>query len=185
MVDGGGTSTNFHLSTNRAFVMNSGEAIRKGLSARNETGLVVVRAGLGNPPTDVPNVAIFWGSSDDTASDNYDAFRMTRNAPNAATWSLAYGGSSTYLLDYLTSAHARAAKANGYGIGFPNGLTLGSIHNGGVRLLPAASAAPASGGPYMTGDTVYNTAPATGQPQGWVCTVAGSPGTWKPLANIA
>ena len=46
------------------------------------------------------------------------------------------------------------------------------------------SAAPSTGTWRVT-DVVMNSAPATGQPAGWVCTVAGTPGTWKPMANLA
>jgi len=46
------------------------------------------------------------------------------------------------------------------------------------------SAAPTTGTWRVT-DVVMHSAPATGQPAGWVCTVAGTPGTWKPMANLA
>lgn len=46
------------------------------------------------------------------------------------------------------------------------------------------AAAPTTGTWRVT-DVVMNSAPATGQPAGWVCTVAGTPGTWKPMANLA
>lgn len=46
-----------------------------------------------------------------------------------------------------------------------------------TKKITYASAAPASG-TAVVGDIVYNTAPASGQPIGWVCTVAGTPGTW-------
>lgn len=38
-------------------------------------------------------------------------------------------------------------------------------------------------GTWAVGRTLYNEVPATGQPQGWVCTTA--PLTFRPLANIA
>ena len=38
---------------------------------------------------------------------------------------------------------------------------------------------------WQVGEIARNSTPATGQPQGWVCTITGAPGTWKPLANIA
>lgn len=47
--------------------------------------------------------------------------------------------------------------------------------NGTYRLYQGA--APASG-TWQVGDIVYYTAPATGLPIGFVCTVAGTPGTW-------
>ena len=37
---------------------------------------------------------------------------------------------------------------------------------------------------WAVGDTVYNTVPTVGQPIGWKCTVAGTPGTWVAMANL-
>jgi hypothetical protein len=37
---------------------------------------------------------------------------------------------------------------------------------------------------WAVGDTVFNSAPVAGQPTGWKCTVAGTPGTWVALANL-
>jgi len=40
-------------------------------------------------------------------------------------------------------------------------------------------------GTWRITDIVYNSTPATGEYIGWVCTVAGTPGTWKPFGLIA
>lgn len=48
----------------------------------------------------------------------------------------------------------------------------------------ALSAAPVSG-TWKQGDIVYNTAPTAGGTIGWVCTAAGSPGTWKTFGTIS
>jgi hypothetical protein len=40
-------------------------------------------------------------------------------------------------------------------------------------------------GTWRVGDIVWNNAPASGQPPGWMCTVAGTPGTWVAMANLA
>ncbi|MEI5998938.1 hypothetical protein H3V53_17520 [Paraburkholderia bengalensis] len=37
---------------------------------------------------------------------------------------------------------------------------------------------------WSVGSRVLNSAPASGQPEGWICTSTGTPGTWKSLANI-
>lgn len=42
-----------------------------------------------------------------------------------------------------------------------------------------------STGTWKVGDKVWNTVPASGQPIGWVCTVAGTAGTWKAFGTIA
>lgn len=46
------------------------------------------------------------------------------------------------------------------------------------------TAAPVAGS-WNVGDIVWNSAPASGQPAGWICTVGGGPGTWKAMANLA
>lgn len=53
------------------------------------------------------------------------------------------------------------------------------------------SAPPSTGGTnggadvaWKVGDRVYNSAPVVGQPKSWVCTVAGTPGTWTSEGNL-
>lgn len=45
------------------------------------------------------------------------------------------------------------------------------------------SAVPTTG-TWIAGDIAFNTAPASGQPKSWVCTVGGSPGTWVSQGNL-
>jgi hypothetical protein len=47
-----------------------------------------------------------------------------------------------------------------------------------------AAAIPVAG-TWAQGDVVWNTGAAGGAAPGWVCTVAGTPGTWKAMANLA
>lgn len=59
------------------------------------------------------------------------------------------------------------------------------------RLFPAYpknittynSAVPTTG-TWAVGDRVFNNTPAVGQPKSWVCTVAGTPGTWVSEGNL-
>lgn len=39
-------------------------------------------------------------------------------------------------------------------------------------------------GTWSVGDRIINSAPAVGQPKAWVCTVAGTPGTWVSEGNL-
>ncbi|WP_118975888.1 glycosyl hydrolase family 28-related protein [Taibaiella koreensis] len=45
------------------------------------------------------------------------------------------------------------------------------------------SSVPVSG-TFKASDVIFNDAPASGSPSGWVCTVAGTPGTWEPLSIL-
>lgn len=45
------------------------------------------------------------------------------------------------------------------------------------------TAAPTTGA-HVLGETIYNSAPEAGGNMGWVCTTAGTPGTWKPWGLI-
>lgn len=53
-----------------------------------------------------------------------------------------------------------------------------------VASLYYGTAIPVSG-TYRVGDVVLNTLPASGQPFGWVCTAAGTPGTWAIISNVS
>ena len=53
----------------------------------------------------------------------------------------------------------------------------------GDRLQWETTAAPTTGS-WAIGDRSANSTPAVGQPKGWVCTVAGAPGTWVSEGNL-
>jgi len=53
-----------------------------------------------------------------------------------------------------------------------------------VKQILQHTAAPTTGA-WAVGDMVFNTAPTAGGTIGWVCTTAGSPGTWKTFGVIA
>ncbi len=65
----------------------------------------------------------------------------------------------------------------------PGQLTSSSIALP-FRRITQASAAPTTG-EYAQGDVVYNIAPASAGYIGWVCTVAGTPGTWNTFGLIS
>jgi hypothetical protein len=45
------------------------------------------------------------------------------------------------------------------------------------------TAAPTTG-TYVVDDVRWNSAPTAGNPLGWICTVAGTPGTWEPFGIV-
>lgn len=62
-----------------------------------------------------------------------------------------------------------------------NGWFANVVYEG--RRLSRTGTAP-NYGSWLRGDNVLNGAPSVGQPKGWVCTVAGSPGTWVSEGNL-
>lgn len=69
----------------------------------------------------------------------------------------------------------------------PINITLpGSlISKTGPGLLEYYGTAAPGGGTWAVGAIVRNTVPTTGGSMGWVCTTAGTPGTWKAFGAIA
>jgi hypothetical protein len=67
-----------------------------------------------------------------------------------------------------------------------NGYAVGTTA---AQRIFYASATPASTSPWSTsawivGDRAFNSAPGSGLPKGWLCTVAGTPGTWVSEGNL-
>ena len=53
-----------------------------------------------------------------------------------------------------------------------------------VLGLDRRDTAPPTGGTWTVGQRIWNSAPAAGQPVGWVCTADGTPGTWRPFGAV-
>ena len=51
------------------------------------------------------------------------------------------------------------------------------------KTFLCATTAPTTG-TWKVGDRVFNSAPSVGSPKSWVCTVAGTPGTWVSEGNL-
>jgi hypothetical protein len=60
---------------------------------------------------------------------------------------------------------------------------LGTVQANGNITLCWGNAAPTAG-TWGQGSKVFNAVAAVGQPKGWVCTVAGTPGTWVSEGNL-
>ena len=53
-----------------------------------------------------------------------------------------------------------------------------------VPLQRFSSTVSPATGTWAVGDSVQNRVPSVGQPKGWLCTVAGTPGTWVSIGNL-
>lgn len=52
------------------------------------------------------------------------------------------------------------------------------------RNMELGTGAAAGAGTWAKGDKCDNANPAAGNPKGWICTVAGTPGTWVSTVNL-
>lgn len=101
------------------------------------------------------------------------AATVTVTQPQGALTSITvgpfYGGSNVYGLETLN-------------------VYLNADQAGALDAGPRMCAAMPSGTAYgagTVGDLAYSTAPASGQPVGWVCTAAGIPGTWNGFGVLS
>lgn len=69
-------------------------------------------------------------------------------------------------------------------VAFSNYNPSGAMVNYENLIVVGRAAAIPTTGTYAVGSIIYNSAPTAGQPPGWICTVAGTPGTWKAMANL-
>lgn len=75
-------------------------------------------------------------------------------------------------------------KSDGEAIVAPGQVwVLGTMHIG-ASAQTSGTAAPTTG-TYARGSIVWNSAPSAAGPPGWMCVTAGTPGTWKAMANLA
>lgn len=97
----------------------------------------------------------------------------------------------------LTANRLYGANAGVYSIVFVGSSTgsvvdesnilAGTVENdpgSGVVISQYANAAPPGSGSWEVGDRVIQSNPAVGNPKGWRCTVAGTPGTWVSEGNL-
>lgn len=98
---------------------------------------------------------------------------------------------SEWLGAYFTDAAGK--QWNRVGVRVTNGTAaaeysatiLGNRWNGAwlQRAIGFGTSAPTTG-TWERGDRIFNADPTVGQPKSWVCTVAGSPGTWVSEGNL-
>ena len=177
---GGLGSSEANISTaSTAFVLGGGGAYRKPFTYTNSSGTVSIGANLGANDTSMS--CFTWGTVVETAT--YDAWKLKFNNTSKC-WTVQFANSASYEpLSFFNSLSARTAVGTGPLIGGNNsGYYVGTAAAPVLRGF--ASAAPVAGA-YVVGDIIYNNAPVAGGTIGFVCTTAGTPGTWKTFGAIS
>jgi hypothetical protein len=118
------------------------------------------------------------GSS--TADDIY----MTLGNSNAGTMNWTFTADNT---DVLSAQWLGAGGSQPYFL-LPGTTTPGVQFYRGIKIFNSvhySGTAPPTTGTWVLGTVMWNETPAAAGPPGWVCTTAGTPGTWKAMANLA
>ena len=177
----GGNGGNPSPASN-CFAMTYGVALHAPFKHLNQKGAVTVGAQLGVATTALAVMA--FGATSESASN--DAWKLKFDT-TYNVWYLQYADSSLFQpIAYPNSTGALWTAKKFTGPVFQNGYAVknsGAAYSSAkVRML--GTAAPTTD-TYEQGDIVYNSAPASGGYIGWVCTVGGTPGTWKTFGLIS
>lgn len=134
-----------------------------------------------SPAKIVPVVAGLYSTTSYQASPGSGWQVMTMTAYPTASGSQPFG---FYFLALNTTAEVWVDEVSvSFGELAPiNAAKFGSLELNG-KTFTTLSAAPTTG-TWKVGDHVFNSAPAVGSPKGWICTVAGTPGTWVSEGNL-
>lgn len=98
------------------------------------------------------------------------------------------GNSTNWVTRVFKGNVSEAIGGTGQIFGGPNPIVVDTINRGNTlpnnkSYLLFGTAAPATG-TWSVGDRVQQSTPVVGNPKGWVCTVAGTPGTWVSEGNL-
>ena len=170
-----GQSTSSSASS-RAFVMTAGLSVAAPYRHLNRRASPSVLGVIGSLQ---PNYgAIGWGSSNDVIGANNQADWQIQYNTTSKWWDFQYQGGGNPFTVMRFPTGSTLANPRKFAADFPNGHFLGGLFRG------IGSAAPTTGA-WLQGDIIENSAPAAGGNAGWICTTAGSPGTWKSFGAIA
>ena len=90
-----------------------------------------------------------------------------------------YRAESVTITEYAETGFA----TTGVGLSLPAACRIVSHYVAPAVSVSYEAAAPTTGA-WIVGERRFNNAPAVGQPKSWVCTVAGTPGTWVSEGNL-
>jgi hypothetical protein len=90
-----------------------------------------------------------------------------------------YRAESATITEYAETNFA----TTGVGLSLPAACRIISHYEAPAISVSYGAAAPTTGA-WVVGERRFNNAPAVGQPKSWVCTVAGTPGTWVSEGNL-
>jgi len=151
----------------RFVISNTGSSA---VTAAGNPAKVSIRDGQANNST---NIGIY--SNNTTTRLTVDSVDVNTVSGSGKAF-YANGGDVTF-----NNCSATGAAAN---LSIAAGTNKRETNNSWNARVNYGTAAPAAG-TWAVGDTTYNSAPAASGTMGWVCTTAGTPGTWKTFGTIS
>ena len=153
------------------------ETIRIGKGSTLHIDHINVTQGVST--TGVPLVRYF--ASVGTGSFNGVLINSLRNSQGSASNNYNYffyddSGANPFTAWYIGNVYGNAVAAHLYCDNRDFWIRRGNYFSANFTLLAAA---------YQVGDILWDSNAAAGAPPGWYCVTAGSPGTWKAMANLA
>jgi len=177
----GGNGGNPSTATT-GFHLQGGLAQRAPFKYQNNQGTVNIASALGK--NDATMSALTFGTANESAQ--LDAWKLKADSTNNL-WFLQYANSTSFQPWAVPNSASAIYTNKGFtGPIFQNGYAVknsGTAY-GSALVRRLGTAAPTTG-TYQQGDIFYNSAPTSGGYIGWVCTVGGTPGTWKTFGLIS
>jgi len=169
-------------SSSAGFGMANGIAQNAPYKYLNADGAQNVGSTLG--VNDTTLAVTSWGAADENAA--LDSWKLIYDTTYKG-WTIQFAASTSFQpIHYPNSTSALYTNKAFTGSVFQNGYAVknaGTAYSSAlVRML--GTAAPTTG-TYQVGDIFYNSSPTAGGYIGWVCTTAGTPGTWKTFGAIS
>jgi len=184
-------STGYNVVSNNTFAFGSANSVFADVAIQEATSPQTIY--ISNNTFISAGTAIYW---DSVTNNNNKAMVLSGNTyvdpittpysgtsllVNAPLWISNEKFVSSLITTFAINSHKLFRPLNTYGgYKFPINTAQNFVFYSG-EVPTGVNYATAT---WAVGDTVYNSAPAVGQPVGWKCTVAGTPGTWVALANL-
>ena len=141
------------------------------------------RIGAGSNGTLAASTMQFGGTNITTqVSDGSNFFTLSGVNPLGEIWRFKRLSNTNLRFDNGDLGSRVVYEITGPDAAIPYKFSVGDFLLGGKRMA-MGTAAPTTG-TWAQGDYVRNSSPAVGQPKGWICTVAGTPGTWVSEGNL-
>lgn len=149
----------------------------RGLSRRTSGTSSTAAAYLGSPNLNGVALELHYFKPNEDPNKEFNPYRFHYERWHRGWWELVYANAAVTPLRFSTN---EATEGQGH-LWMENGYFIGRNPS---RVQIQTGSSPPTSGTRKKGDRILNSDPAGGEYAGWICTVSGSPGTWKGFGLI-